>query len=141
MKIYLSKTQPTRDGFMWVNNIHSLDSAVNDSEANSIIVDNFFSSFSFKDLGSVLGTIFAKMRIGCSIVFYQLDIDILSHQYARMSMDIGSYNELLFREGAISSTFNTESLCDLLLQSGLTIETKEINYDTFQCMVTARRDN
>jgi hypothetical protein len=140
MKIYLSKTPSDRAGFVWVNDIHSLDSIVNDSEATHIVVDNFFSGFNFKDLGMVLGTIFAKMRIGCSIVFYQLDIDILSHQYSRMAMDIGAYNELLFREGAVSSVFNTESLCDLIAQAGLQIETKEINYDTFQCMIIARRN-
>lgn len=128
-----------RKGFVWVGDIGALDGIVNDCEATHIIADNFFSHFKFDLLGDVIQKIVSKLRINGTITFYQLDIDILSHQYARMNMDIGQYNTTLFSAGPIASTFNMESLCDLLIDAGLTMETKEVDYDTCQSVVTAKR--
>ena len=140
MKIYLSNVATDQDGALWINDIRTLDSIVNDAEATSIVVDNFLSQFQFKDMGAIIDKIISKLRINGSIVFYQLDMDILSHQHSRRAVDIGQYNDIVFGELSISSVFNIESLCDLISASGLSIETKEVNYETFQSIVTARRE-
>lgn len=140
MQIYLSNAAPDQDGVLWINDIRTLDSIVNDAEATNIVVDNFLSQFQFKDMGAIIDKIISKLRINGSIAFYQLDMDILSHQHSRRAVDIGQYNDIVFGESSISSVFNIESLCDLINASGLSIETKEVNYETFQSIVTARRE-
>ena len=139
MKIYLSKSYTDRKGFTWVGDMGALDSVASACEATGIVVDNFFASFHFSVLGELIENILAKLRINGVITFYQLDIDILSHQYSRMNMDIKQYNDAMFHSGPIASTLNMESLCGLLTAANLTIETKEVNYETCQAIITARR--
>ena len=142
MKIILSHSAPANEGHKWVQDLSHIDTAVDNSEATEIIVDSFLSSFGYQNIGSVVGKIVSKLRMGGTLVIYENDIDLLSHQYSKSGMDIQDINNLLFGDTpAIACVLNTETITDLLEQMGLRIEERLINSDTMQSIITARRNN
>lgn len=140
MKIYISKDQPSNElGYTWVSSIRTLDAMVQDSEATSIIVDDFLSSVRIEETGNLLLGIVKKMRIGSEIIFYQRDIDLICHEYARGSFNLEEFNRLVFSGDRVNSVFNLDILCNSLKTLNLNIESKQLNHKNFQGVVKARR--
>ena len=140
MKIYLSIQPPEDDlGYTWVPSLAALDSMVQDSEATSIVVDNFLSSEEIDKVGEMLFKIVKKMRINSEIIFYQQDIDLVCHEYSRASFNLEALNQHIFSFPETKSVFNTDILCSALDSLNLEITNKQLNPANFQGVVKARR--
>ena len=140
MRIYLSNSQPSDTSYTWISDLNTLDLLVEDCEATDLIVDNILANFKFEEIGDVIKKIMSKMRIGSQVTFYQLDFDLLSHQYNKGLIGIHDVNTCLFAGNAKSSVFNMVDICNLM-SDYLKIESKDFSNDNFQCIVTARRPN
>ena len=144
MRIYLStndeKKKPADPSYTWINDLNTLDLLVENCEATEIIVDNILSDFKFEEIGDVIKKIMSKMRMGSQVTFYQLDFDLMAHEYDKGLLDIHAMNSHLFSGGPKSSVFNMTDICNLI-DNHLTIESKDFSHDNFQCVITARRPN
>ena len=83
MKVHLSNGPSSDTSFKNCSNLASFDNMCSDSEVTSLNIDCFLSSFSFSELGDVVGEILKKCRIGCNITISEPDCDILFRMYTR----------------------------------------------------------
>ena len=140
MRIYLSNNEPSDPSYTWISDLNTLDLLVEECEATDVIIDNILSNFKFEEIGDVVKKIMSKMRMGSRVAFYQLDFDLMSHQYDKGLFGIHDINTYLFADGSKSSVFNMADICNLI-SSHLIIESKELVHDNFQCIIIARRPN
>ena len=138
MKVYVSQLPHLDDSYVSINDLGVLDILVEDSEAKEIIVDNFLTKFTFKEVGGIIQKLVSKLRNKGKIVFYQAEIDMVCYQRSRSMIDLDRLNEILFAQGEIRSVLPIENLIDLLKSSGLTICSKEL-HDTCQAVIVATR--
>ena len=140
MKVVLSHSKPELQSHSWIQDINTLDTIVDNSEATEIIVDNFLSSFNFDVVGHVVSKIVSKLRISGEVIFYVKDISLICHNVDSMGLEISEINKLFFEDSAnMSSVLNIENVCDLLEGAGLKVHEKYLNVETCQGIVKARR--
>ena len=138
MKVYVSQLPHSDDSYVSINDLGVLDILVEDSEAKEIIVDNFLTKFSFKEIGGIVQKLVSKLRSQGKIVFYQAEIDMICYQRSRSMIDLDRLNEILFAQGEIRSVLPIENLIDLLKSFGLTVLSREL-HDTCQAIIVATR--
>jgi len=139
MKIYLCLTEPEEKTHKWVSNIAVLNGIVEDSEATSIICNNFLSSFVYHELEGVLKKIVSKMRLGAELIIINPDIKMLSQRICNEEIDTPTLNDILFKHGSLKSLSSAEELHELMpenlqvthkhfdaIMSSITIKTKRI---------------
>ena len=77
-----------------------------DSEVTTLIIDSFFSCFSFNELKEAMQLIFKKCRIGCEVTIIEPDCNLLFRLYTREEINIEEFNNLFF-ESSKKSILNT----------------------------------
>lgn len=138
MKIYISVKQPTDSSYSHLSNIMMLDDMVLDCEATDLVVDDYLSQFSEKELPQLLSKILSKIRVDGTITILDIDVDILSMRYSRGDINIKDLNSLLFNDSSRKCLLNLESVLDAFNDS-FKIEHSAINSQLGTFSVKARR--
>lgn len=142
MKIYLSATSPAdqNKSYQWVSNLSALDSLVSRSEASSIICENFFSMLPIEQIEIAMNLIVSKMRIGCELIINIPDIAMLCQRMAKDEIDIGTINNILFKNGPIQSLLSVETI-EKAIPQNIAVSSKHFNIPTSEIIITARRSS
>ncbi len=138
MKIYLCLRQPEEKTHKWVQNIAVLNGIVENSEATSIVCDNFLSSFTYDELGEVLEKMVSKMRLRSELIIINPDIKLLSQKICNEEIDITTLNDILFKCGPIKSLSSVEELCELMPEN-LQVTHKHLDVITSTITMKAER--
>lgn len=125
MKIIFSKYQQEKDGYVCITNLNTLNIIVEDAEATEIIIDNYLSAFTYKQVPEVLNKILNKLRIKGNITIYQPDIDFICFEYTKNNIDQNTLNDILFDGGPLGSFWSMETLCELLKNYNIEILNKK----------------
>ena len=137
MKIYLCLRQPEEKTHKWVQNIAVLNGIVEDSEATSIVCDNFLSSFTYDELGGVLGKMVSKMRLRSELIIINHDIKLLSQKICSEEIDMKTLNDILFKCGPIKSLSSMEELCELMPEN---LQVTHKHFDVIASSVTIKAE-
>lgn len=135
-KIYLSNKRPSDSSFKHCSNLSELDSSSCDSEVTNLIIDSFFSCFSFNELKEAMELIFKKCRIGCEITIIELDCNLLFRLYAREEIEIHELNNLFF-DSSKKSILNTETI-EKSIPNNFEVKEKSISNLAFLTMKLRR---
>ena len=117
----------------------NLDEVVFDCEATDIVVDNYLSQFSEKELPQLLYKILSKLRINGTITISDVDIDIVTMRYSRGDINIKDLNDLLFDGTYRKSILNLESVSEVLNNNNFKTEQSSIDSNTGLFFITVRR--
>lgn len=135
MKIYLCATKPEEKTHQWVSNMAVFNGMVEDSEAVSIVCDNFVSCFTHEELVGFFEKIVSKMRLNSELVIMHPDIHMLSHRLYREEIDMQALNDILFKNGAIKSVCSVEKIQQALPSN---IEVTHQNFDMTTSIITIK---
>ena len=124
-KIYLSNKPPSDKSFKHCSNLAELDSSFCDSEVTNLVIDSFFSCFSFGELKEAMMLVLKKCRIGCEVTIIEADCNLLFRFYTRGDIDINDFNSLFF-DSPKKSILNTE-IIEASIPSNFSIEEKSIS--------------
>jgi len=139
MKICISTKQQNIGTHTLISNIMNLDEVVFDCEATDIVVDNYLSQFSEKELPQLLYKILSKLRINGTITISDVDIDIVTMRYSRGDINIKDLNDLLFDGTYRKSILNLESVSEVLNNNNFKTEQSSIDSNTGLFFITVRR--
>ena len=135
MKIYLCATQPEEKTHQWVSNMAVFNGMVEDSEATSIVCDNFLSCFMHEELLGAVEKIVSKMRLNSELVIIHPDIHMLSHRLYREELDMQAINDILFKNGPIKSVCSVEKIQQALPAN---IQIMHQNFDIATSTITIK---
>ena len=136
MKVQLSNGPSSDTSFKNCSNLASFDNMCSDSEVTSLNIDCFLSSFSFSELGDVVGEILKKCRIGCNITISEPDCDILFRMYTRDDLDLDYFNEVFF-QGSKKCIMNTSKL-ESMIPENFEVQQKYISESSLSVLKLRR---
>lgn len=128
MKIFLSHNEPEDKSYIWINNIAILADKVLDSEATSIVCDNFLSTFPIDQLGALLTKIISKMRFNCELTIKDVDSNIINRRYMNEEIDINEINLLMFGKNQKRRSILNMISVSALMPNNIKLQTKDYNY-------------
>lgn len=137
MKIYLCLTEPEEKTHKWVQNIAVFNGVVENSEATSIVCDNFLSLFTYDELGGVLEKILSKMRLGAELIIINSDIKMLSQRICNEEIDMPTLNSILFKHGPLKSLSSEKELHELMPEN---LQVTHKHFDAITSSVTIKAE-
>lgn len=139
MKIFLSNNEPENKSYIWINNIATLDDKVLDSEATSIICDNFLSIFPIDQLTALIAKIISKMRLNCELTIKDVDSDIINRRFINEEIDINEVNTIMFgKNQKRRSILNIVSVSDVMPKN-IKIQNKDYHYNSCSFIIKYKR--
>lgn len=137
--IFTTTTEPQEDDAIVIQDVSIVNILLEDAEATEIFVDDFLSSYNYRDAGNVLNLILSKLRIGGKIVIQLLDVELVAWQLSRNLITVEMYNNIVFYK-PIKSMFTCSIVEDLLKSFDVNIESKKIISDTGMAIITGIRN-
>ena len=110
MKVTLSNKESTSNNKNHFTNIALLAENVLDAEANSIVCDNFISSFSIDELPNLLSLICSKLRMGAALDIIDIDSDILFKRSDNQEITLEEINQILFNQQNRKCIFDIDTI-------------------------------
>jgi hypothetical protein len=135
MLVYLSQFDNPDENYTRFQNLSSFHRGVLDSEATSIVCDNFLRTFEYVEIPELLKLIIKKLRINGEIVIRDIDMDLVSRHILNQRLDLSAINEIC--KGSSKSLLLCETIEELL--TGLEVITKQFDENTMTFVIKARR--
>ncbi|MAR66660.1 MAG: hypothetical protein CL833_05340 [Crocinitomicaceae bacterium] len=135
MLVYLSQFDSPDENYKQFQTLSSFHKGVLDSEATSIVCDNFLRTFEYVEIPELLKLIIKKLRIKGELVIKDLDIDLVSRHVLDQRIDLAAINDIC--KGSSKSLLLCEAVEGLL--AGLEIVTKQFDENTMTFVIKARR--
>ena len=135
MLVYLSQFDSPDENYRQFQTLSSFHRGVLDSEATSIVCDNFLRTFEYAEIPELLKLIIKKLRIKGELVIKDLDIDLVSRHVLDQRIDLATINDIC--KGSSKSLLLCEAVEGLL--AGLEIVTKQFDENTMTFVIKARR--
>lgn len=135
MLVYLSQFDSPDENYKQFQTLSSFHKGVLDSEATSIVCDNFLRTFEYVEIPELLKLIIKKLRIKGELVIKDLDIDLVSRHVLDQRIDLAAINDIC--KGSSKSLLLCEAVEELL--AGLEIVTKQFDENTMTFVIKARR--
>ncbi len=135
MLVYLSQFDSPDENYKQFQTLSSFHKGVLDSEATSIVCDNFLRTFDYVEIPELLKLIIKKLRIKGELVIKDLDIDLVSRHVLDQRIDLAAINDIC--KGSSKSLLLCEAVEELL--AGLEIVTKQFDENTMTFVIKARR--
>ena len=88
MLVYLSQFDSPDENYKQFQTLSSFHKGVLDSEATSIVCDNFLRTFEYIEIPELLKLIIKKLRIKGELVIKDLDIDLVSRHVLDQRIDL-----------------------------------------------------
>ena len=135
MLVYLSQFSSPDENYRQFQNLPSFHRGVLDSEATSIVCDNFLRTFKYQEIPELIQLIIKKLRINGELVIRDIDVDLVSRHVLNQSTNLSMINEIC--KGNSKSFLICEAVEELL--SGLEVTAKQYDENTMTFVIKARR--
>jgi len=132
MKIEFSLIN-NREDYIWINNLATLDIVCSDGEATEIIIDDILSTYSLKEVPSVLSKLISKLKRGGTIVLYFVDIEIMAKMLTLGSINFEMFNDALTGIQPIKTFLETDFVVDILNKNNVRIT--KTHFKTFTSII------
>lgn len=140
MKLIL-KRNPTEmsenDDVVIVQSTQMADMLVSNAEADTIIVEDFLSTYSYEELPNVINFILSKLRKGGQVTFSFMDGELAAYNLTRGYISLEEYNNLMFSD-MVLSTISSEFMLKMFEKFDLTVESCQI-FENSMCVITGVR--
>lgn len=98
---------------------------VEDAECRKIICEDFLSTHYIDEVKQVLELILKKARIGATVIISEKDIQTVSRQIYRDSVDVLELNKVLFNQKTSVKSMLSMEAVESLIPSSFVIKSKE----------------
>lgn len=121
-----------------ITDISLLDIMVDDNECKHIVVDSFLSGFTINEIPVVLDKILKKLRINGTIIITDIDIEIISNALLLSTIDIETFNQIIFSGSNVKSLLTIELVKNLLWANEIKVSRSYIENNFF--VLEAKRE-
>lgn len=100
-----------------------------ENSISEILMINAIENISFNNLDKTLMTIRKLLRLKGTLSINGIDINCISRDLINRSIDVKTYNEVIFSKSAI---YDSKELCEKLMGLGLSIDKVSLRGSTYE---------
>ncbi len=137
MLVYLTGKNKELPNSQTYHDIFPFSRSVEDAECREIVCEDFFCNYHVSELKEVLAMVLSKLRTNGTLTISEKDLNIISRQVYRESLDLVKLNELFFSEKYSAKSMLSLEIFESMIPEGFVVTEKE--YGTIHFKIKLRR--